>query len=184
MGNLIETVHPKIDNEAVDGLGGVADSLAYKVNEIERHHHNDEKIFGLAGTPSGETHVADRITLLPEPFQADAGNNTWGSWLQVMGSSDSPIVGGGAYYDFHEILIVGHEHNTTPYFIQIAGGESAGLAAKISSEDFTETSVITGAGSSETGPILVKSRRAAAGVKCWVRIWAKGQNTGTLDFYK
>ena len=80
-GNIISGATSKLDDQAVNGLSGVEDSLAYKVHEIEKHLHNNEKWFGLAGTPAAETHRADRITLLPEPFQVDVGNDTWGSWL-------------------------------------------------------------------------------------------------------
>ena len=51
---------PKIDDQKVDGLEGVYDSLAYRVNEIEHHLHSFERWFGVAGTPSG-THAADKI---------------------------------------------------------------------------------------------------------------------------
>ena len=173
----------KLDTLAVLGLLGTVDSMAYKVHEIENHLHSNEKILGLAGTPSGETHRADRITLLPEPFQANAGNNTWGSWLQLMGSADGPYESGMAMYDFHKILVVDHQRNTTPYFMQIISGESAGIAAKLTAETFTEVPLVTGAGNTETGPINFKAHRVTYGVKCWVRIWAKDENLGTLDFY-
>lgn len=181
--DLIKAETNKIDNVAVDGLSGFKDSLAYKVNEIEKHLHNNNKIYGLAGTPSGETHRADRITLKPEPFQADAGNDDWGSWLQIFGSSDTPLVAGQEFFDFNKVLVVSHERNTTVYVVQIACGESAGLATKLIAEDFTEQDLVTGGGSTETGPIVIQNSRFAAGDKVWVRIWAKGANTGTLDFY-
>ena len=43
----------KIDNQAVDGLLGVKDSLAYKIHEIEKHLHNREFWFGANTAPSG-----------------------------------------------------------------------------------------------------------------------------------
>lgn len=173
----------KIDNLAVDGLTGVEDSLAYKVNEIEKHFHNEGKFFGLAAIPAAETHRADRITDIVAPFQADAGNNTFGAWLQVLGSDDTPARAGKVKFDFREILVVDHQHNTNVYAIQVACGESAGLAAKLVAEDFTETMLIVGGGTSETGTIPLRIERQDAGDKVWVRIWAQGQSTSTLDFY-
>jgi hypothetical protein len=38
----------KLDNASTDGLGGVADSLAYRVEEIEKHFHNRERWLGAA----------------------------------------------------------------------------------------------------------------------------------------
>ena len=59
-----------------------------------------------------ENHVADRITDVTTSFQADAGNLVWGSWLQVLGSNDTPVRAGKTMFDFHEILVVSHAHNT------------------------------------------------------------------------
>lgn len=180
---LIQAQTDKIDTTVTDGLGGTEDSLAYRVHEIEKHLHNDEKWLGLAATPDAELHRADRITLLPAAFQADAGNDIFGSWLQVLGPDDTPVTPGNVKFDFHKVLIVAHERNTQTYFGQIVCGESADLAAKIVAEDFTEFALQTGGGTSETGPIEFKKRRVDVGDKCWVRIWAPGANTGTLDFY-
>lgn len=173
----------KIDNLAINGLEGVEGSLGYKVDTIEKHLHNNEKWFGLAGTPDAELHRADRITLLPSPFRADAGDDDWGSWLQVLGSNDTPVKSGMLKFDFHKVLIHGHERNTNMYVMQMASGESADLAAKLVSEDFTELTLVTGGGTSEVGAIDFKDIRCDAGDKVWARIWADGQNTGWLDFY-
>ena len=45
-GSTIEASTDKIDGDAVDGLSGVADSLAYKVHELEKHVHNREYWYG------------------------------------------------------------------------------------------------------------------------------------------
>ena len=157
--------------------------IEQEVFEIEKHLHHYEKFFGLAGTPAGETHRADRITLLPEPFQLDAGNDTWGAWLQIFGSDDTPVIATNVFFDFNKILIVSHEHNTNVYALQLAYGESTELAAKLTAENFGDDMIVTGAGNSETGPTDIDSMRVPAGQKVWLRIWAKGQNTGTLDVY-
>lgn len=172
----------KLDAAATDGLLGAEDSLAYRVNEIERHLHHYDKWFGAAAVPDAELHVADRLTLVQTSFQADGGNDDWGVWLQVLGTNDTPIQAGKVKFDFHEIIIVSHEHNTNEYDMQIVSGESAGIAAKLVSEDFTEFPIVTGAGNSETGPITFQQVRVDSGDKVWVRIRANGQNTGTLDF--
>jgi hypothetical protein len=92
-----EAIHDeadKIDVAAADGLLGVADSVAYRVADVERHLLNWERWMGLAAVPVGETHRADSITDNPDPFQADAGNDDWGAWLQILGSSDTPVIAG------------------------------------------------------------------------------------------
>ena len=158
--------------------------IEQEVFEIERHIHNNEKSFGLAGTPAGETHRADRITLKPEPFQVDAGNDTWSAWFQVFGSSDTPVVSGSKEFDFNEFQIVNHERNSTVHVMQVITGESTELAAKLAAELFTEKTFITpSAPAGEMGTVQLTDTRCVAGQKVWVRIWAKGADTGTLDFY-
>ena len=156
--------------------------ISANVVEIEKHFHNQEKWFGLAAVPDAELHRADRLTDVSTSFQADAGNDDWGSWLQVLGSDDTPVRAGMTKFDFHKVLVVSHEHNTTEYDMQVVCGESAGIAAKLTAEDFTEFGMVTGAGNSETGPTIFKQARIDVGDKVWVRIRANGQNTGTLDF--
>lgn len=173
----------KVDELEVDGLAGTSNSLAYKVHEIETHAHHYDKLVGLAASPSGETNRADRITDNVAAFQIDAGNNTWGSWVQILGSADTPVQAGMAYFDFDNILVIDHERNSAAYFIQFVEGESAGIAAKLVSEDFTETGLQTGGGSSEVGPVIVNGRRIAAGEKVWARALCPGQDTATIDFY-
>ena len=103
------------------GLNGVNNSLAYRVHEIERHLHSYERWMELAGTPAAETHRADAAGTGAGVFQIDAGNDALGSWLQILGSSDTPVIGGTAYYDMHRILITATERNAI-YVVQIAFG--------------------------------------------------------------
>ena len=181
-GIIADTI--KIDEQTTLGLLGTSNSLAYRVHEIEKHLHGYEKWLGLAGTPSGETHRADRITLKPEPFQIDAGNDAFSAWYQILGSSDTPIHANYAKYDLHEIQVVNHERNSTTHVLQIVTGESSGIAAKLAAEDFTEKVFITPAApAGEMGTVFIQDVRADATEKAWARLWVKGADTGTMDFY-
>ncbi len=62
----------KIDNQAVDGLSGVSNSMAYKVHEIEKHFHNHERWFGKLGSQTA-TAWADEDSLVM--YRAISGNN-------------------------------------------------------------------------------------------------------------
>lgn len=179
---------------AQSGLGGYSfgfdggydvfnEKSAKSIYELERHFHGYEKWFGAAAAPSGETHVADRITLLPDPFRIDAGNDTWGSWTQLLGSDDTPVKIDHDKYDFHKILIVAHENNAQDHFFQIVSGESEDIPAKLAVEDFTEFGIITGGGLATASPILFQDRRASAGEKQWIRSWADTKNTSWTDIY-
>ena len=180
------TVHlssrdPRIDDQATDGLLGVSNSLAYRIHEAERHMHSAGSWFEAAGTPAGETHVADRIGTAGGggAFQLDAGNDDWGAWVQILGSDDTPARAGQAKYDPHQIVIDDTEH-TNVYFVQFARGDSG--AAGLAAGTYTEFAYSSD-GNRYKGILHVQTGRAPAGDKLWARCMAPGQNTSTMDFY-
>lgn len=171
----------EIDGAATDGLLGVADSLAYRAAEVERHLHSYERWFGLAAVPVGETHVADGVLANPSPFRIDAGNDTWGAWVQVLGSTDTPVNVGDAYFDLHRVEIVGVETANVTYFIQVASGESG--AAALAAGTYTEFVFRPQSANGRPAPVEMQDRRVAVGTKVWMRNLAKGENTAYLDLY-
>lgn len=168
-------------NAAVSGLGGIEDSLGYRIGEVDRHNHNYERWFGLSGSPSGETHRAQRIGTTSTAFQMDAGNNTWGNWLQILGSSDTPAVAGMVKYDLHRLAVTAVERTNAIHFVQLGYGASgaAALTANTYTEFIFEPTVVQG----RVAPVDIISRRQDAGTKAWVRCWVVGQDTGTVDFF-
>jgi len=169
----------KIDDLAVAGLTGVYNSLAYKVHEIERHFHSGARWFEAASVPNGEIHVADAIGSGAGAFQADAGNDAWGTWIQVLGSSDTPTVAGKAYFDPHQMIVEDTERAST-YFLQFARGDSG--AAGLAAGNYTEL-IYAASVQKEAGIISVQTGRAPAGSKIWFRVMCPGVDTGTFDFY-
>ncbi len=152
MVGFIGRVEPldKIDSFATDGLAGVHNSLAYRVHEIEKHLHNDEKWFGVAASASGETHIADRMGPGIAAFALLSGNDAFGSWVQILGSSDTPVLAGRVKFDIHRILVTTTD-STTVFLVQFVVGESAGIAAKLSAEDYTEAPYIASTNRSDSG---------------------------------
>lgn len=177
---IIKNIFKRLDWEATDGLNGVEGSLAYRTHEIERHFHSYERWFEAAGTPNGEVHVADRICEGGGVFQVNAGNNDWGSWLQILGSSDTPEIAGSIFYDMRRMVFLEHQRNNAQYCIQVGFGDSG--AAALSAGTVTEIVIRSGAGTSESPPEDMRSRRQAIGTKAWIRTQISGQNLGTLDF--
>lgn len=169
----------KLDDVATSGLLGTADSLAYRVHEIERHLHSSASWFGAAATPSGETHVADRIGPGIAAFRLDAGNETWGDWVQILGSDDTPARTSQVYFDPHEIVVTAAER-TAVYFVQIGRGTSG--AAALAAATYTEVVFDT---TNKAGGVIVSMQtgRAPVGSKLWARCLAIGFDTGTLDMY-
>lgn len=168
----------KIDNKAVDGLAGVSNSLAYKVHEIEKHLHSSGSWFGEAATPTA-THFGDRIGDGISPYQIDAGNVTWGTWVQLLGSSDTPARTSQLFFDPHEIVVVATEQTDT-YFVQFGRGASG--AAALSAGTYTEFVYHSGT-NKYSGILKIQTGRAPAGSLLWARCLALTSNTGTMDFY-
>jgi len=182
---LLNQTHPdtdvsKIDGAATSGLTGVADSLAYRVHEIERHLHNYERALELAAVPNGEAHVADRAGTGGGPFVIDAGDDTWGAWVQILGSADTPTIPGKVRFDPQRIQISGAERNAT-YIIQIGAGASA--AAALTAGTFTEFVYTPEAVQTKPDWLNIGFRAQAAGTKLWARCICPGQNTAYLNFY-
>jgi hypothetical protein len=156
-------------------------SIEAEIEIVEVHDHSFERWFGEAVTPSGETHVADRIGTTTTPFQADAGNNTWGSWLQILGSADTPADAGMTFFDGHRWLVTAAEVNNAIYLVQVAAGTSG--AAALAAGTYSEFVVKPLTTNARAFPGFIQSERIPAGTKVWVRIWAVGENTATLDFF-
>lgn len=170
----------KIDSAATDGLAGTSNSTAYRAHETERHFHSYESWFETAASPSGETNVADRIGDGSGVFQIDAGNNDWGSWVQVLGSADTPARAGNTKFDLHRLEISATERNEV-YFVQVAFGDSG--AAGLAAGDYTEAVFKAASNQVDSGPVIIQDRRKDVGTKAWARCKCPGQNTATLDFY-
>lgn len=176
------TIKSGIDYYKSLGMYAQYDSLGYKVSETERHFHNRERWFGKAASPSGETHVADRLGGGILTFQAVSGNNTFGSWVQILGSSDTPIISGYKYYDSHRFLITTTD-STSPFIIQAIAGESSELAARVTANAYTELAFISATNANDSGIGHLMSSRIPCGTKAWVRVCCVGQNAKVINFY-
>ncbi len=172
----------QIDSAPTDGLLGEEDSLAYRVHEIERHLHNTEKWFGMAVTPSGETHVADRMNVADDPFTLTAGNDDFGSWVQILGSSDTPVTTGAVKFDAHRILVT-DTNSVNPFILQVVAGESADIAAKIAAEEFSESPYVSATNNNDSGINDILVRRTDTGEKVWARARCIGSNGSTISLF-
>ena len=172
----------RIDDYPTRGLLGTADSLAYRIGEVERHFHNWERWLckAAAGTESA-THLADRIGVTADsyaPFVLTSGNpNTWGAWVQLLGSGDTPVIAGMAKFDVHRILVT-TTNQTGIWFVQLAFGASG--AAALTAETFSSIVYVSEGPGDRSSPIEVFTRRQAAGTLMWARAWSVSANPKTL----
>ena len=154
------------------------DTIEREIEIVDTHQHCREIWLGAAAVPAGETHIADVDSMTA--FVADAGNDTWGTWLQVLGSTDTPVVTGKAFFDPHRLMISAVESANTETRVQIGCGASG--AAAITAGTISEVMFAVPANARNI-PIPAKKDRALATTKTWVRVWADGQNTSTVTFF-
>ncbi len=177
---------PITPGRAVDDDGKSLYSLARQILdsalEHDEHFHTNEKWMGVAAVPSGETHVADRLGPGIAAFALVSGNDAFGAWVQILGSSDTPIQSNKNEFDAHRVLVTTTD-STSPFLIQVAKGESADLAAKIAAEEFTEVPHIAATNNADSGISDMKFIRADISTKVWARVICIGQTTKTINFY-
>ena len=169
----------KIDGAAATGLLGTHNSLAYRVNELERHFHGRSRRWGATGAPD-ETNAIDAN--VNRPFVAVSGANAWGAAIPVVGTDDVPTpTDAAAYFDLDHMLIT-EVDDATVYRIRIIFGSGTSGDA-ITAEQWTEFIFFAGTGPKSTPvalPVLMK--RVAVGEKCWVQVW-NATNLSEVDFY-
>ena len=144
------------------------------VSQIEQHNDHSSRWVGLR-SPTTETLFAD-TTL--NPYVIDSGNDEFGSWVQLLGTGDTPRDAGNLYYDTHLIYVTDTEQ-TTLYRLQFAWGADADAA--VTAGDYTETVYQGPLGTPAPGPIEIRHPRLAVGSEFWARCWCSS-NTGTLSF--
>lgn len=169
----------KIDKQATDGLLGVQNSLAYRIHNIEQTMLSGGRRFGVAASPTA-THKADHIGPGIAPFVMDAGNETWGSWLQITGSEDTPFRAGMTYFKPTQLAIVAAEEEAV-YFVQITRGASGD--AGITAGTYSDLIVCVDATKKFKQVFELHTGKAPAGSLLWARCLCYGNNTGTLSFY-
>ena len=154
-----------------------------KAFSVESHHHSGERWLGKLGTVVGVSDIASDVTM--STFTIDGGNDTWGAWVQVIGTNDTPIETGKQYFDPHLILATAVERTTSIHRIQIAhrAGATSLASDAWAAGDYTEAMFISTAANVKTTAIEVQSQRITAGEKVWARCWVDNQDTGTVKFF-
>ena len=172
----------KIDSAPSDGLSGVANSLAYRIHEIERHFHNRERWWGAVAAPDETNAIEANVT---RPFVAVSGNDTWGTAIPICGTDDDPTPGDGdTKFDIHRLLITDLDDETDAWRIRVIWGTGTSGDA-ITAGQWTEIMVQSNAvpGNRAGGqPIEVIMRRENVGVKLWAQSW-NDTNLEEIEFF-
>ena len=165
------------------GIGGDLGARILKtVDETVLHHHNLEKWFGIAVDSDGGLSVGARMDGAVLPFRLTAGASDFGNWVQILGSSNTPVQAGMTKFDLHRAMVVSTD-STVQFVVQIIRGESGDLAAKLSAEDFTEFPYVSGSNNNDSGIADIIDERCDVCSKMWARCACIGQTGKVIDFY-
>ncbi len=170
----------------IDTLQSDADDIKHAAEETEHHLHSYGRFFEKIDSAVGEVNVAVRIGSAngDGAFIPDAGDSsstpTWGAWVQLLGSGDTPADSGKTKFDLHRLLISNAERNSV-YFMQIGYGESG--AAALEADTYVDEIFAPASNAVDSGPIQIQNKRVDVGTKVWVRLMCPGQNTATLNLY-
>ena len=119
----------KIDEKATLGLAGVKNSLAYRVEELEKHFHNREYWFGKS---AGDTFLDPAV--LTE-WQAVSGTGSaYGNAIQLSNGDEIESGSTTKYYDMHKILVTAVSASNKVYKLQILYGTGTSAATAIATE--------------------------------------------------
>jgi len=106
----------KLDKAAVGGLTGTANSIGYKLEEIERHFHNTGLKFGLTGTNMTETGLSPIVVL--------GGQQVWGTELMIYDGTTIEAGSSIKKFDFHQTHLVTVSVANRPTYIQFFSGST------------------------------------------------------------
>ena len=181
---LIKAETDKIDNAETDGLLGIHDSLAYRVQEIEDHIHCWERWIGPAASASSTNHVADAIGgahqsgldplgvtvgTVVTSFQFTSGTTKqWGSPIQIWGATDSALIlpsGYQAKYDLHHIRFTAAQTDKHEWALCIGCG--ATMAAAVSAGRYTTKPFFVENASKTVADVSLWMKRCSAGELLW-----------------
>jgi len=153
--------------------------IEHQTYETEKHFHGREIWFGDAADPSAGVHEADRES--PTAFIVDAGSNTWGTAIQILGSGDTPVSAKSNKYDPHRFLFVDAETNAQLYIFRVIEGETA--EAGITAGTYSNILMVSGVGTFPGRPVDIMMPRANVGTKLWIQSFAPLAVTSTASFY-
>jgi hypothetical protein len=134
-----------------------------------------ERWYGLDGGAPANRVAGDTLT----PFQADSGNNDYGTPIQILDTEDTPTIAGNTSFRIGRIIITAAERNNV-YKLRFAFGAS--YAAAIAAGTYNEVMYNQLPGNGNTGPVDLRGQTYPVGTKGWVSVWCP-DNTGTIDFF-
>ena len=163
---IIEGYSKKIDDEETNGLLGAHNSTAYRIEELEKHFHNNEVWFGAGG-------IKDSLT----PYTLVSDNNDFGTAVELLAPAGTPFVAGNVMFDVHRAIPIAID-TASLYLVRIIWDAVSVIAGEAARRYTTFPVYPTGVGSNVDGVISdVMCRRARSGTDY---LWAKCKNATNL----
>lgn len=187
MPDITTTDVNKIDAEAVDGLAGESNSLAYKVHEIERHLHSSGRWFGCTAAGAGPGLIT---SLAPFEITSDATALTYGTAVEILdGAEDFDIPYTPVNMDPHRIFIEGVTASGI-YKIRIANSKwngtadtYANMAAAVTANQYTEFLLKVDSTRDDAISAPVQTGRMPVGSKLWAQVMHSASGAETVSFF-
>jgi hypothetical protein len=156
----------KIDNQAVQGLSGTADSLAYKVATIEGHHHNNELVFGNASN----TMTADT----PVKFTVVGGDNAWGT--EILLTDGTVIESGSATkkFDMNYLYITDVSAANKISIVDVLYSSVAAAVTSVTTTDEGDLFTKEGHGLNDGDKIILSSIVSTTGINAYTVYYVVG----------
>ena len=160
-----------------------------EIEVVERHLHGHERWFGLHGaydSPDDCGSVDSTAPFVLTTGDDNPGTGSWvyGPWLCLLGTNDTPIVGGMTLFDPHSVNVVDVTTKSVEHKLQFACGADTNAAdAAVAAGEVTELLLVpvdTKTGDRVLGMI---EDREVAGVPFWGRVAAKGQDADSIGLF-
>lgn len=173
--DTIPTVKTSTDfltNTATIPASTTVNSIAHRLTRVQSWVHGRNRWMGLATVPNGELHVTDSIAdgALPFTFTSGVVNSTYGPWVQVLGSLDSPRPGTSWLYLMFSNWKCTDTNSTDVWLFQAAAGpDTATRDYLVSIGQYSEVLFKTGSTTNDAAQFDVRTPLLPVGIKVWMR---------------
>jgi len=177
----------KIDDVATNGLSGVSNSLAYRVEEIEKHLHSSGRCFGATGAPGVGPGLL--TSLLPFKAVTSATASTYGSSIVVFnGTEDFDLTFTPVYTDPHKILVT-DVSDSGIWKLRMANSGWNGsantyatMAEAVTANKYSEFIIKVDSTKADAVALSVQTGRMRIGSTLWAQVMHDDSGAETMKF--
>jgi len=143
----------------------------------DEHFHTRERWFGKSDDQTGNDWAIEAGLTT---FQATSGVGVFGTAVKVIGSADTPVVGGNTEFDAHTVFVQDTQAATI-YLLRFIYGTGDDADVEEAAGRYSDSPYMREAANGRGAPVEHRMPRLASGTKVWVK--AKNAAAQTIDFY-